>query len=151
MAVDRRQFLEALTFLGAAITHARAQAPDNDRRMPSYEEVREAMKDTKLFFVPYSHNDYSWFATETWHHERAARIEKHAVEILHREDNFKWFIDVKLERMDRVEKIHPELIDELKEFVTQGRVGVAAGTVVNNDNPFNEAEAIIRNMVLGRK
>ena len=151
MAVDRRQFLEALTFLGAAITHARAQTPDNDRRMPSYTEVREAMKDTKLFFVPYSHNDYSWFATETWHHERAARIEKHAVEILHREDNFKWFIDVKLERMDRIEKIHPELIDELKEFVTQGRVGVAAGTVVNNDNPFNEAEAIIRNMVLGRK
>ena len=151
MSVDRRQFLEMLGLMGAAAPWAAAQAPETGGEALTYEEVLEAMKDAKLFFVPYSHNDYSWFATETWHHERAARIERHAVEILHREDNFKWFIDVKLERMDRIEKIHPELIDDLKKFVAEGRVGVAAGTVVNNDNPFNEAEAIIRNMVLGRK
>ena len=151
MSIDRRQFFEALGLLSAAAPWAGAQEPAESGETPSFEEVRQAMKDAKLFFVPYSHNDYSWFATETWHHERAARIEKHAVEILRREDNFKWFIDVKLERMDRIEKIHPEIIDDLKRFVEEGRVGIAAGTVVNNDNPFNEAEAIIRNMVLGRK
>ena len=151
MPIDRRRFLESLGVLGAAAPLAAQAQEGAETEMPSYEEVREKIKGSKLFFVPYSHNDFSWFATETWHHERAARIEKHAVEILKREDNFKWFIDVKLERMDRIEMIHPELIDELRPFVDEGRVGVSAGTVVNNDNPFNEAEAIIRNMTLGRR
>ena len=104
MPIDRRRFLESLGVLGAAAPFAAQAQEGAEAEMPSYEEVREKMKGAKLFFVPYSHNDFSWFATETWHHERAARIEKHAVEILKREDNFMWFIDVKLERMDRDRK-----------------------------------------------
>ena len=67
------------------------------------------------------------------------------------DENFKWFIDVKLERIDRTAEVKPEVLRELKDLSRDGRVGIAAGTVANNDNPFNEPEAVIRNMTLGTR
>lgn len=137
-----------LALLSAAVeAAAQVGAPE----AASYEEVREKLRGAKIFFVPYSHNDFSWFASETWHWERAALIDERAVEIMRRDENFKWFIDVKLERIDRTAELKPEVLAELKELCKDGRVGIAAGSVANNDNPFNEPEAVIRNMTLGRK
>lgn len=148
MTVDRREFLGMMALLGAA---AQAAAQVGDPESTSYEEVREKIADAKIFLVPYSHNDFSWFASEAWHWERAALIDERAVEIMQRDENFKWFIDVKLERIDRTAELKPDVLAELKRFSKEGRVGISAGTVANNDNPFNEPEAVIRNMTLGRK
>ena len=137
-----------MALLGAA---AQAAGQTAEPEADSYEQVREKLKDAKLFLVPYSHNDFSWFASEAWHWERAALIDERAVEIMRRDENFKWFIDVKLERIDRTAELKPEVLAELKELAKEGRVGISAGTVANNDNPFNEPEAVIRNMTLGRK
>ncbi|MDE0102082.1 MAG: hypothetical protein OXN89_06860 [Bryobacterales bacterium] len=148
MSIDRRDFLGMLALLGAA---AQAAAQTGDPASESYEEVRTKLEGAKLLLVPYSHNDFSWFASEAWHWERAALIDERAVEIMRREREFKWFIDVKLERIDRTAELKPEILAELQELSKTGRVGIAAGTVANNDNPFNEPEAVIRNMTLGRK
>ena len=148
MTVDRREFLGMMALLGAA---AQAAAQVGDPESTSYGEVREKLADAKIFLVPYSHNDFSWFASEAWHWERAALIDERAVEIMQRDENFKWFIDAKLERIDRTAELKPDVLAELKRFSKQGRVGIAAGSVANNDNPFNEPEAVIRNMTLGRK
>ncbi len=137
-----------LALLSAA---AEAAAQVGAPEAASYEEVREKLREAKIFLVPYSHNDFSWFASETWHWERAALIDERAVEIMRRDENFKWFIDVKLERIDRTAELKPEVLAELKRLCKEGRVGIAAGSVANNDNPFNEPEAVIRNMTLGRK
>ncbi len=136
-----------------ALLSAAAQASGQvgDPESESYEQVREKLEGAKLLLVPYSHNDFSWFASEAWHWERAALIDERAVEIMRRDENFKWFIDVKLERIDRTAELKPQVLAELKELAKEGRVGIAAGTVANNDNPFNEPEAVIRNMTLGRK
>lgn len=148
MSMDRRDFFGTIALLSAAADAAsQVGAPE----AASYEEVREKIKDAKIFLVPYSHNDFSWFASETWHWERAALIDERAVEIMRRDENFKWFIDVKLERIDRTAELKPAVLAELKDLSESGRVGIAAGTVANNDNPFNEPEAVIRNMTLGRK
>ena len=137
-----------LALLGAA---AQAAAQTGDPESESYEQVRSKLEGTKILLVPYSHNDFSWFASEAWHWERAALIDERAVEIMRRDENFKWFIDCKLERIDRTAELKPEILAELKELSKAGRVGISAGTVANNDNPFNEPEAVIRNMTLGRK
>ena len=137
-----------MTLLGAA---AQAAAQTGDPESESYEQVRSKLEGAKILLVPYSHNDFSWFASEAWHWERAALIDERAVEIMRRDENFKWFIDVKLERIDRTAELKPDVLAELKELAREGRVGIAAGSVANNDNPFNEPEAVIRNMTLGRK
>lgn len=148
MTIDRRDFLTTLTLLSAA---AQAAAQVGDPESESYEQVRSKLEGAKILLVPYSHNDFSWFASEAWHWERAALIDERAVEIMRADENFKWFIDVKLERIDRTAELKPEVLAELKELAKEGRVGIAAGSVANNDNPFNEPEAVIRNMTLGRK
>ena len=148
MAIDRREFLGMMTLLGAA---AQAAAQVGDPESTSYEEVRSKIEGAKILLVPYSHNDFSWFASEAWHWERAALIDERAVEIMRADENFKWFIDAKLERVDRTAEVKPEVLRELKDLSRDGRVGIAAGTVANNDNPFNEPEAVIRNMTLGRE
>ena len=130
---------------------AQAAAQTGDPESESYQQVREKLAGAKIMLVPYSHNDFSWFASEAWHWERAALIDERAVEIMRRDENFKWFIDVKLERIDRTAELKPDVLAELKALAKEGRVGIAAGTVANNDNPFNEPEAVIRNMTLGRK
>lgn len=148
MPIDRRDFFGMLALASAA---AQAAAQVGDAESSSYEEVRRKLEGAQILLVPYSHNDFSWFASETWHWERAALIDERAVEIMRADENFKWFIDVKLERIDRTAELKPEILAELKELSEQGRVGISAGTVANNDNPFNEPEATIRNMTLGRK
>ena len=148
MSIDRRDFLGMMTLLSAS---AQAAAQTGDPEAHSYEQVREKLDGAKILLVPYSHNDFSWFASEAWHWERAALIDERAVEIMRRDENFKWFIDVKLERIDRTAELKPDVLVALKELAKQGRVGIAAGSVANNDNPFNEPEAVIRNMTLGRK
>ena len=148
MSIDRREFLEVMALVGAA---AEAAAQTGNPESESYEQVRRELAGTKILLVPYSHNDFSWFASEAWHWERAALIDERAVEIMRRDENFKWFIDAKLERIDRTAELKPTVLAELKELSKSGRVGIAAGTVANNDNPFNEPEAVIRNMTLGRK
>ena len=130
---------------------AQAAAQTGDPESESYEQVRSKLEGAKILLVPYSHNDFSWFASEAWHWARAALIDERAVEIMRRDENFKWFIDAKLERIDRTAELKPEILAELKALSKVGRVGISAGTVANNDNPFNEPEAVIRNMTLGRK
>ncbi len=148
MEIERRAFLAMAALVAGA---ARSAAQTGDGESESYAEVQEKLRGAKIFLVPYSHNDFSWFASEAWHWERAALIDERAVEIMRRDENFKWFIDVKLERIDRTAELKPEVLAELKELSKEGRVGIAAGSVANNDNPFNEPEAVIRNMTLGRK
>ena len=137
-----------MTLLGAA---AQAAAQTGDPEAATYDEVIAKLRGSKILLVPYSHNDFSWFASEAWHWERAALIDERAVEIMRRHESFRWFIDCKLERIDRTAELKPDVLAELKDLAKEGRVGISAGTVVNNDNPFNEPEAVIRNMTLGRK
>ena len=46
---------------------------------------------------------------------------------------------------------HPEMLEELQQRVKEGRLGIEPGSFCNPDNPFMEPEAMIRNLVVGRR
>ena len=152
MAINRRRFMGLMGVLGAEAGLPGTFAAKSKSSIPlSYEQVRSKLAGTKLFFVPYSHNDYSWLCTNLWDRERAPLVHKEALEIMRREKEFKWFWDVKFEALDWFLDRHPEMLEELKKRVKEGRFGIAPGSFCNPDNPFMEPEAMIRNLVVGRR
>ena len=152
MAINRRRFMGVMGVLGAEAALPGTFAAESNSSAPlSYEEVRSKLAGTKLFFVPYAHNDYGWLNSNLWDRERTALVHKEALEIMRREKEFKWFLDVKFEALDWFLDRHPEMLDELKQRVKEGRFGIAPGSFCNPDNPFMEPEAMIRNLVEGRR
>ena len=113
--------------------------------------MQSRLSGTRLFVVPYAHNDYSWLGTNLWDRERTPLVHKEVLEIMRRERDFRWFLDVKLEALDWFLERYPEMLPELKERVQEGRFGISPGSFCNPDNPFLEPEALIRNLVVGRR
>jgi alpha-mannosidase len=152
MELDRRRFVSLIGAFGVSqVVPESAKTQSNQTKRPSYDEVRSKLSGAKLFFVPYGHNDYGWLNTNLWDRARTPLVHKEALEIMRREKEFKWFLDTEFEALSWFLEEYPEMLDELKQRVKEGRWGVAAGSFCNPDNLFMEPEAIIRNLVLGRR
>jgi hypothetical protein len=140
--MDRRHFVALLGTLGAgaavpgALEGQPAQTP-----APSYEEVRSKLAGTKLFIVPHAHNDYGWLNTHLWDAAHLPLADKEALEIMRRERDFKWYVDVEFEAMSLFLEQYPELLDELKDRVREGRWGIAAGSFCPPQTRLKELEA----------
>ncbi|MGC8889832.1 MAG: glycosyl hydrolase-related protein [bacterium] len=118
--------------------------------MNSMEEIRKALKDTKIFIIPYAHCDWAWTHTRKWHRERYASIINSILEILENYPQFRWYMDnYKMELTPFLEK-YPGKIERLKEFVKEGKIGVCGGYANVRPNMVGE-ETFIRNLVIGRK
>jgi alpha-mannosidase len=141
VTLNRREFLGLL----GAVAQSAPAAP------VSPAEARTALAGTKLIIVPYAHNDFGWLRSNLWDRERTPLVHKEALEIMRRDPDFKWFLDSEFEVLDWFLDRYPDMEQELKYRVKQGRFGVAPGSFCNPDNPFMEAEAMIRNLVLGRR
>jgi alpha-mannosidase len=70
---------------------------------------------------------------------------------MRREPDFKWYIDAQFEALRWSLDRHPEGSDELKRRVREGRFGIAPGSFCNPDTQVMEPEAMVRNIVLGRR
>jgi alpha-mannosidase len=136
MTIHRRHFVATI---GAALAVS-AEVPS-----------RAKLTGAKLFLVPHCHNDFSWLSTHLWDRARLPLAHKEALEIMRRENTFKWFLDVEFEALTPFLERYPEMFGELRDRVREGRFGVAAGSFCNPDNPFMEAESTIRNLVFGRR
>jgi alpha-mannosidase len=151
MPIERRRFMTALGALGlGAVTRPRT-SQSSAPAAPSYEEVRSKLAGTKVFIVPYAHNDYGWLNSNLWDRRRTPLVHREALELMRREPDFKWFFDVRFEALDWFTDLHPDMLPELEQRVAEGRWGIAPGSFCNPDNPFMEAESMIRNLVLGRR
>src|SRR5215471_760177 len=149
--MQRREFLTWLGVLGSGTVASTGGAQSQEYSRASYEEVRSKLSGKKLFVLPYSHNDYGWLNSNLWDRERLALVHKEALEIMRQEPEFKWYIDTELEALSWFLEGYPEMFDELKQRIHEGRWAVAAGSFCNPDNLYMEPEAMIRNIVLGRR
>ena len=83
MVIDRRRFMGVMGAWGASAALPPALGAQSDQPSPiSYEEVRAKLAGTKLFLVPYSHNDHSWICTNLWDRERGPLVHKEALDIM---------------------------------------------------------------------
>jgi len=153
MEINRRRFVALMGILGVHAAAPPGTGTDQSTRAtpPSYEKVRSKLAGTKLFFVPYGHNDYGWLDSNLWDRERLPLVHKEALEVMRQEKDFKWYLDTEFEALSWFLDRHPEMLEELRQRVKEGRFSVAPGSFCNPDNPFMEPEALIRNLVLGRR
>lgn len=149
--MDRRRFVLVMGALGVASglsPSARSQSDENARL--TYDGVRSKLAGSKIFLIPYSHEDDGWEDTQLWELERIPDIHKEALEIMRRDKDFTWHMDTELECFSLVLARYPELLEELRDRVKEGRLGIAPGSVVNPENGWTEPEALIRNLTRGR-
>src|SRR5881628_3614723 len=101
MAIKRRRFMATLGALGVgAVMPGTAGLQSSEPARLSYDEVRSKLANTKLFFVPYAHNNFGWLTSNLWDRKRTPLVHKEALEIMRREKDFKWFFDTKFEAFD---------------------------------------------------
>jgi alpha-mannosidase len=150
--MNRRQWIYLLGAWGAGAALAKPMAGQSNLPGPvSYEEMRAKLARTKLFLIPHAHNDYGWLNSHLWDRARLALVHKQALEIMGRENEFKWFLDVKFEALDPFLERYPEMLEQLQQRVKEGRFGIEPGSFCNPDNPFVEPETMIRNLAIGRR
>lgn len=150
--MNRRRWMYLVGGWGATAALAKPMVGQSKQPAPSsYEEIRAKLANTKLFIVPHAHNDYGWLNSHLWDTERLALVHKEALEIMRREKEFKWFLDVKFEGLDPLLELNPSMLEELRQRVKEGRFGIEPGSFCNPDNPFIEPETLIRNLTIGRR
>jgi alpha-mannosidase len=150
--MNRRRLLALMGALGASAALPNSIAGiSGPPSAISYEEIRSKLSGTKLFIVPHAHNDYGWLNSHLWDRARLALVHKEALEIMRREKEFKWFVDVRFEAIDPFLDRYPEMRDDMQQRVKEGRFGIEPGSFCNPDNPFIEPETLVRNLVIGRR
>jgi len=59
--MDRRRFVSLIgAFRAGRVLTGSLNAQSKQINPPSYDEVRSKLSGTRLFVVPYGHNDYGW-------------------------------------------------------------------------------------------
>ena len=119
--------------------------------MSDIDELREAIRDARIYVIPYSHSDWAWTSSRQWHEERYVAVFADVLEIMRRDSSYKWYFDTENEQLAPLRNRRPELMEELKQRVWEGRVGIAGGTITNPHPHRVSGEMLIRNFCMGRR
>ena len=52
-------------------------------------ELREAIRDARIYAIPYSHSDWAWTCSRQWHEERYAVVFADVLEIMRRDSSYR--------------------------------------------------------------
>lgn len=110
----------------------------------------ESIVDT-ILITGYCHADWCWTQSRKWHAERYALVFNEVLDIMKREDKYKWYFDTWNEELQPFAERYPRRVSELKERVKEGRIGIAGGTITNPQITNIGGELFIRNMKYGRE
>lgn len=104
-----------------------------------------------IFVSGYCHADWEWTHSRTWHAERYALTFNEVLDIMDRDEVYKWYFDTLNEELNPFLERYPERVQELKKCVKEGRIGIAGGTITSPQMTNIGGETFIRNMVYGRR
>ena len=119
--------------------------------MPDIDQLREQFAHARLYVVPYSHSDWAWTYTRQWHEERYTVVFEDVLEIMRRDPDYKWYFDTENEQLAPFRLRRPHVMDELRQRVAEGRIGIAGGTITSPHPHRIGGETLIRNLVMGRR
>lgn len=100
--------------------------------------------------VPHSHYDAIWiFSKEENFDINCNFIIKKAIEILKRDNDFKFIIE-QTYLLENIEISYPELFADIKRFVEEGRIEIAGGEYLMSDVMLPSGEVLIREILEGK-
>jgi alpha-mannosidase len=105
----------------------------------------------KVFCViSHTHWDREWYASFEVFRIKLADLIDNLLEILEREDNFRFHLDAQTIVLEDYLVIKPQNADKLKKYIAQGRVLVGPW-YVQNDFYLTSGEATVRNFIIGHQ
>jgi hypothetical protein len=101
--------------------------------------------------VPYCHPDFSWTHHREWHQERYAVSTADALDLMRDHPEFRFCVEPWIDHVEPFLERCPERIEELRERLNSGRMGVKAFTLTSPRPVSAGDETFLRNMILGRQ
>jgi len=107
------------------------------------------MTKKKVFLVPHFHYDTDWVMMEEEYAKIAADNIKRALEIMRKDENFKYILDQQV-LLDHFRLIYPTLWDELVQRIKERRIELVCGMYVMPDSLIPGPESEIRQILHGK-
>jgi hypothetical protein len=113
--------------------------------------LRRQSADGTFCIVPYCHPDFSWTHHREWHQERYAVSTADALDLMREHPEFRFCMEPWIDHVEPFLERCPDRIEELRERLNSGEMGVKAFTLTSPRPVSAGDETFLRNMILGRK
>lgn len=114
------------------------------------EEIRKRLSGTMICVVPYCHADWAWTHTRRWHALRYVHGFERVLEIMRQDSSFRWYFDCAVTHLQPLLHMRPDLVPELRQRVSEGRIAICGGYANVRPNMVGE-ETFIRSLIHGRR
>jgi alpha-mannosidase len=101
-----------------------------------------------VFITPHYHYDYEWCDTPDGMGAKTAKIIKHALLIMRKYPDYKYAIDSVMS-VEYFKLHHPDMMEELKKRVQEGRVELMGGMIIAPDTMMPNGESLVRQVLYG--
>jgi len=118
---------------------------------PQAQQLREKAAGGTFCLVPYCHPDFAWTHHREWHEERYAVSIREALDLLREHPEFRFCVEPWLDQVQPFLERCPDRVEELRERLNSGQIGVKAFTLTSPRPASCPDETFLRNMILGRK
>ena len=105
-------------------------------------------KGLTIYLTPHSHYDYLWCDTPDGMGSKNAKLIKEALMIMRKHDDYRYVIDSVM-ACEYFRLNYPELWDELKQRIKEGKVEMIGGDIIAPDSLMPSGEALVRQFLYG--
>ncbi len=105
----------------------------------------------EIHIIPYVHTDYAWTNSRDWHIWRYLYAFRRALELMREDDSFTFVIDNVHHAFLAFETHCPELMEEMRQRVREGRLVIAGGGYALARPNYSGEEAYVRNLIAGQR
>lgn len=106
---------------------------------------------SEIHLIPYMHTDYAWTNSRNWHIWRYIYGYKRALLLMREDPEFTYVLDNLHHSFSAFRKYCPELFEEFRTRVKEGRFVIANGGYALARPNYSGDEAYVRNIVEGRR
>ena len=115
------------------------------------QELRQRAAGGTFCIVPYNHPDFAWTHHREWHQERYAVSTAEALDLMREHSEFRFCMEPWIDHIEPFLERCPERVEELRERLNSGQMGVKAFTLTSPRPVSAGDETFLRNMILGRR
>ena len=114
-------------------------------------DLRQQAAGGTFCIVPYCHPDFSWTHHREWHEERYAVSTCEALDLMREHEEFRFCMEPWIDHVQPFLERCPDRIEELRERLNSGEMGVKAFTMTSPRPATCPDETFLRNMIFGRR